>query len=566
MSEHDESEPGRLTFPDQPRLELDQLLAQLVERAQEVIGTEGRLRGLLRATQVITSDLALPALLRRIVDAGRQLIGARYAALGVIGSDGRLMEFVHDGMPPDVVARVGHLPEGKGLLGALIEDPRPIRLTRLQDDPRSIGFPAGHPQMESFLGVPIRVRGAVFGNLYLADRERGRFTAEDEQLALALAAAAGSAIDNARLYETARSQQAWLRASAAVARELLAPDSGSPLDLVANHTRELAAADLVTIIRPIGEDGTLQVDRAVGLEAETLVGAVVPADTTIAGAVFASGKPMAGSWPEERRRLATDPVVELDLGAVLAVPLTGAGRVSGVLAAARRSGRPAFTEDDLEMAAAFADQAAVAIELAQARAEQQRNALHDERDRIAAELHGEIVQRLYAAALSLQTTAGLARTPTVATRLRRSIADLDDIIHHVQDTVFRLDEPASTGQTPLRDEVLRILADATPLLGFAVATRFTGKLDAYPADAVVPFLDEALRVIARHASATAVVVEIRADPARLVAVVRCDGPAELARESARELAAMAERAHGRGGTLAVERVADQTRLSWSVPG
>ncbi|MFI5615116.1 GAF domain-containing protein [Amycolatopsis sp. NPDC051903] len=566
MSEHDESEPGRLTFPDQPRLELDQLLAQLVERAQEVIGTEGRLRGLLRATQVITSDLALPALLRRIVDAARELIGARYAALGVIGSDGRLMEFVHDGMPPDVVARVGHLPEGKGLLGALIEDPRTIRLTRLQDDPRSIGFPAGHPQMESFLGVPIRVRGAVFGNLYFTDRDRGRFTAEDEQLALALAAAAGSAIDNARLYETARSQQAWLRASAAVARELLAPDSDSPLDLVANHTRELAAADLVTIIRPFGEDGVLRVDRAVGLEADVLVGAVVPADTTIAGAVFASGKPMAGSWPEERQRLATEPIVELDLGAVLAVPLTGAGRVSGVLAAARRSGRPAFTEDDLEMAAAFADQAAVAIELAQARAEQQRNALHDERDRIAAELHGEIVQRLYAAALSLQTTAGLARTPTVATRLRRSIADLDDIIHHVQDTVFRLDEPASTEQTPLRDEVLRVLADATPLLGFAVATRFSGKLDAYPADAVVPFLEEALRVIAGHASATAVVVEIRADPARLVAVVRCDGPAELTRESANELAALAEQARGRGGTLAVERVAEQTRLSWSVPG
>ena len=197
------SAPPSLTFPDLPRLELDQLLAQLVERAHEVMATQGRLRGLLRASQMVTRDLALPAVLRRIVEAARELVGARYAALGVISPTGGLAEFVHSGMPPEAVERIGHLPEGKGLLGALIEDPRPIRLRRIADDERSTGFPPGHPPMDSFLGVPIRIRDEVFGNLYLAESTRGEFSAEDEELALALAATAAVAVENARLYESA---------------------------------------------------------------------------------------------------------------------------------------------------------------------------------------------------------------------------------------------------------------------------------------------------------------------------------------------------------------------------
>ena len=215
---------GALTFPDLPRLELDQLLGQVVERAQEVLGTQGRLRGLLRATQVITGDLALPVVLHRIAEAARELVGARYAALGVIGPDGDLVEFVHVGMPADVVAEIGPLPQGKGLLGVLIEDPQPIRLGRIGDDPRSSGFPPGHPPMASFLGVPIRIRDEVFGNLYLTDSTRGQFSAEDAELATALAATAAAAIDNARLYQAARSRGEWLQATAAITRQLLSPD------------------------------------------------------------------------------------------------------------------------------------------------------------------------------------------------------------------------------------------------------------------------------------------------------------------------------------------------------
>ena len=207
-----EPAPG-LTFPDQPRLELDQLLGQLIGRAHEVIGTQGRLRGLLRANQLIVGELDLPSVLRHVLEAARELVGARYAALGIIAPGGSLSEFLHVGMPEDMLQRIGHLPQGKGLLGALIEDPRPIRLRRIADDVRSSGFPAGHPPMDSFLGVPIEVRGNVFGNLYLAESDKGEFSPEDEELTRALAATAAVAIDNARLYDFARGRSKWLEAS-----------------------------------------------------------------------------------------------------------------------------------------------------------------------------------------------------------------------------------------------------------------------------------------------------------------------------------------------------------------
>jgi transcriptional regulator with GAF, ATPase, and Fis domain len=232
-----------LTFPDLPRLELDQLLGQLVERAHEVIATQGRLRGLLRANQMITGDLALPVLLRHIVDAARELVGARYAALGVNARTGGLAQFVHAGMSPETVEGIGRLPQGKGLLGALVEDPVPIRVRRIADDARSSGFPDHHPPMDSFLGVPIRVRGEVFGNLYLCERSSGQFSNEDEDLVTALAATAGIAIANARLYDVARVRQDWLSASTTITRRLLSTDPGNPLQPVVDPARDVADTD-----------------------------------------------------------------------------------------------------------------------------------------------------------------------------------------------------------------------------------------------------------------------------------------------------------------------------------
>jgi transcriptional regulator with GAF, ATPase, and Fis domain len=165
-------------FPTVGRLELDELLAQLVERAQDVMATQGRLRGLLRANRMVTTDLRLPTLLRQVVEAGCELLDARYGALGVVAPDRTLEEFVHVGMDPADVERIGHLPTGHGVLGVLIDDPRPRRVDDIARDPNAVGFPPGHPPMHTFLGVPITVRGEVFGNLYLTEKRDGRaFTA-----------------------------------------------------------------------------------------------------------------------------------------------------------------------------------------------------------------------------------------------------------------------------------------------------------------------------------------------------------------------------------------------------
>ena len=250
----DNSEPGSASGADpeqDPELSVERLMSELVDQASAILAAQHRLRRLLRANRSIVQGLSLPAVLRRIVHTAKDVAGAKYAALGVIGADGLLEQFLHVGMDEDTVRAIGELPKGRGVLGALIEDPKPIRLPRIADDPRSSGFPEGHPQMRSFLGVPIRSRAAVFGNLYLTDRtDGGPFSAEDAELVLALAATAGIAIENARLYEESRHRQEWLRASGEISHQLLDPKSGhsETLHRIAASVKRLASADVVTIV------------------------------------------------------------------------------------------------------------------------------------------------------------------------------------------------------------------------------------------------------------------------------------------------------------------------------
>ena len=207
-------EPGAESRPELlPHLQLDELLAELQGRLQAVLATRDRMRGLLQAVVAIGSGLDLESTLRRIVEAAVGLVDAAYGALGVIGDDGRLAEFIPIGLSQDEIGRIHHWPEGRGLLGLLIDDPRPLRLADIAAHQASSGFPDGHPPMHSFLGVPVRVRDEVFGNLYLTNkRDGGEFTEDDEAVLVALGAAAGVAVENARLYEAARRQQRWIQA------------------------------------------------------------------------------------------------------------------------------------------------------------------------------------------------------------------------------------------------------------------------------------------------------------------------------------------------------------------
>ncbi|GIF63384.1 histidine kinase [Asanoa ishikariensis] len=562
-----------LTFPDAPRLELDQLLGQLVDRAQEVMSTQGRLRGLLHANQLIIGDLALPAVLRRIVEAARELAGARYAALGVVSPTGGLAEFIHSGMPADAVEVIGHLPQGKGLLGALIDDPRPIRLEDIGDDPRSAGFPAGHPPMHSFLGVPIRVRDEVFGNLYLAESAAGAFTAEDEELVRALAATAAVAIDNARLYASAQLRGEWLQASAAITRQVLATEGSPilPLRRIAERTMEVAKADLVTVVLPNPDDeDELRIEVAVGLAAVPLTGTRVPARGTLSGEVFASGRPLRLANPGEGGASVSPTAEVVDIGPVLAVPLHGSARVHGVLWTARAPGRALFTADDVDMAASFANQAALAIELAEARAEQQRVAMLHERERIAADLHDHVIQRLFAAGLSLQGAAVQIGAGPDADRIVQVIDDLDTTISQIRTTIFQLQRQPGALAGGVRGRLLDVATQVAPALGFEAGVRFSGVIESQVpddlADDLEAVLREALTNVARHADARSAEVEFTVTADAVTLEIRDDGRGigETTRVSG--LGNLRVRAERRGGTLAVMAGRPSgTRLVWSVP-
>jgi signal transduction histidine kinase len=424
--------------------------------------------------------------------------------------------------------------------------------------------------MQSFLGVPIRVRDEVFGNLYFSESINGQFSAEDEELTKALAATAGVAIDNARLYETARTRQQWLQASAAITGQLLSAEAGRPLQLIAEHSREIAHADLVTVVLPGEEGHELRVEVAVGNGADSLPGLRVSLEGSLSGRVFITGEPLRVSCPNEQPGLTSVASGELDVGPVLVVPLLGSHRVQGVLTAARLRGQPAFTAEDLDMAAGFANQAALAVELAEARAEQQRAAMLDERERIAADLHDHVIQRLFAAGLSLQSVAAGLGSGRAANRILGLIQDLDDTIGQIRTTIFQLHRLPQATDRGVRARLLDVVTEVTPALGFAPGIRFAGLLeDAVPdevTDDLVAVLREALSNVARHARARSAEVDITANPDRLTLDVCDDGVGVTPTTRLSGLANLRQRAERHGGSLTLApRDGAGTWLSWSIP-
>jgi signal transduction histidine kinase len=559
---------GTGTPSDLPRLELDQLLGQLIDRAQDVIATQDRLRGLLRANRAIVGDLALPVVLQRIVEAARELAHARYAALGVIAPEGGgLEEFIHVGVDEQTVASIGHLPEGKGLLGALIEDPRPIRLANIADDRRSVGFPAHHPSMTSFLGVPIKVRNEVYGNLYLTERQGSEFTAEDEELVAALAATAATAIENARLFAESRRRQEWLQASTEVTRQLLSIDRRNPLGLIAERVRQLAEADVVTVVLP-GRDGTLAVDVAVGAAAEQLAGVSYPSEGTLSGLAITSGRPVMIGDAQQEDTYTVHLAEVLPIGPVMAIPFVGSRGSRGALVAGRLHGRRHFNDVELDMAMTFANHAAVALELADARADQQRIALLEDRDRIARDLHDHVIQRLFASGLTVQSVASSLRNDPRSSRLGQVIDDLDEMIRQIRTSIFELRGPLAPTKDTVRTQILDVVNDLVDALGFSPAVRFAGPVDTIIeddlADDLLAIVREALTNVARHAHANRAAVEVKATTDQLTVEIIDDGIGIGAVQRRSGLANMRERTECHRGELVINSD-NGTHLRCTIP-
>ncbi|MEU2111960.1 GAF domain-containing sensor histidine kinase [Streptomyces sp. NPDC019507] len=555
-------------------MRLDELLEELQARINAARGTRDRVHSLLEAVVSVGRELDLAQVLRRIVEAAALLVDAQYAALGVIGPDGRsLSQFLTVGLTEEEIARIGPLPAGHGILGELIRNPEPLRLTALGAHEASYGFPSDHPPMRTFLGVPIRVRDEVFGNLYLTDKHGGTdFDAEDESVISTLSVAAGVAIDNARLYEASQRQQRWLQANAEITHSLL---SGSPrlevLELIARRAREITEATLADVSVPVAGTDDLLVELAIGADDDTRRGLVVPVEGTLSGAAYQAGAPVTTAGLAEDDRYGAGPGRFDGLGPAVAVPLgTAAKDTRGVLLLARHQGEPVFTEAELEPLLAFAGQAALALELAERRSDAEQLALLEDRDRIARDLHDLAIQRLFATGMTLQSAARLVQHEGAAERVSRAVGDLDETIKIIRSTIFGLRAREEDTGPSLRARIARTVGEAAAALGFPPRLSMEGLLDTdvppQVADHVTAALTEMLSNAARHAHATRVEIALQATSDEVVLTVTDNGrgiPTDGRRSGLNNLE---ERARRVGGTVEIGRPDEGgSRLVWRAP-
>lgn len=571
--EDDTTSAPRQVLQTLSQVRLQQLLTEVRVGVETIVdANRGRMDALLAAVLGVATGLELDSTLRNIVNAATQLVGARYGALGVLDERGMLSQFVHAGIDAATAELIGPLPTGHGVLGVVIEEQSPLRLTDLSHHPASAGFPAHHPPMTTFLGVPVRAHGAIFGRLYLTEKLDGQpFDDDDEVVVNALAAAAGIAIDNARLYDELRRRQRWLDASNEVTVQLL--DGGDPVEalrLIANRAMELTEADYTLVAVPYLDPGApgvvteLTVAVCVGMGADTITGRRIPLAGTTTGAVYSD------QVPRNVGRLALDLATGLgiEFGPALALPLGTSGSIAGVLLAVRSAGAPLFDESQLQVVASFADQAALALQHADSQAARRRLEMVADRDRIARDLHDHVIQRLFAIGLSLQSTQRRSKSAEMTDRLNDHIDQLQDTIHDIRAAIFDLHmEDADT--LSLRTLVAEAVSELTAETPLRTTIRMSGPVGTLPtalveqAEAVVR---EAVSNAVRHARAQQVTVTVSVDDRELVVSVADDGigvPAVVARSGLHNLA---QRATVLGGCFRLEPGVDGgTELLWSVP-
>ncbi|NUO46392.1 MAG: GAF domain-containing sensor histidine kinase [Streptomyces sp.] len=556
-----------------PQLRLDELLEELQARLDAARGTRDRVHSLLEAVLSVGRELDLEQVLRSIVEAAAVLVDARYAALGVIGPDGKRLSAFHTvGVSEEQIARIGPFPEGHGILGELITHPEPLRLAKLSEHPASYGFPAHHPPMNTFLGVPIRVRDQVFGNLYLTEKRGGaQFDEEDESVLSTLAVAAGVAIDNARLYEDSRLRERWLRATAEITHSVMSgSERGEVLRVIAARAREITGAVLALVAVPVEGTGSLATELAIGEGADAYRGLLASVDEGLIGRAFSSGVPATVVDVARDAWIAAVPSGVAGLGPAVAVPIgTGEG-VRGVVLLVREAGHTVYAGQEIEPLQAFAAQAAVAMELADRRRDAAQIAVLQDRDRIARDLHDLAIQRLFATGMTLQSAGRFIDHSEASKRVARAVDDLDETIKIIRSTIFGLRSREDTPGSGLRARVVRAVGEAAPVLGFAPSVRMEGLLDTHVpkdvAEHAVAVLSEALTNIARHARATRADVVLETDGRDLRLTVSDDGVGIPAGGRRSGLRNMAERAEQLGGELESDSPSGGgTRLVWRVP-
>jgi signal transduction histidine kinase len=510
---------------------------------------------LLDAVVAISSDLDLHSVLERIVAAACQITDAQYGALGVIGNGGDgLVDFVTHGLAPEEHAAIGELPRGHGILGLLIDHPEPLRLKHLQEHPQSYGFPPNHPPMETFLGVPVRIRGTVFGNLYLTEKAGGEeFSDTDQMLVEALASAAGFVIENAQTFARSERRRQWLEASARVTDALAPPVhlEDAVRQIVAGARRVTSAAAVALLEHRDGGRHVTAVDGAAaalipGL-VEKLAHDLDEAETTKDLTVVHAGS-------------------RKGVGTTVLVPLRAHLAEAGVLVVSLDT-RAALDPDELNLLSAFADQASLALDRAQALSDREELLLVTDRDRIARDLHDLVIQRLFATGLQLQGAIRYVISPEVKERLETAVADLDVTIRDIRSTIFELQH---SHEQSLRADVRGVVKEYIPVLGFTPLVRTDGPVDtAVPrpvAEHLLAVLRETLSNVARHAEAQAAVVEVVVADQTLTMRVTDNGKGLPEERHESGLRNVRRRATEQGGS--VQMLPEEphgTRVEWTVP-
>lgn len=553
------------------QLRLRELLSEVQDRIEQIIDARDRMDGLVEAMLVVTAGLELDETLRTIVHTAIELVDAHYGALGVRGHDHQLTEFIYEGIDEAAREQIGPLPEGRGVLGLLIDQPKPIRLPVLANHPSSVGFPPNHPPMSTFLGVPVRIREEVFGNLYLTEKANGQpFTEDDEVLVQALAAAAGIAIENARLFEETKTRQAWIAATRDISTELLAgTEQGMVYQLIAEKMLSLAEAEHILVSVPEDPDvlpadvRELLVVESMGTGGSNLVGHSYGAVGTASGQAFFERTPLRFA------ALDTAGIGESlpNGGPALVLPLRAADTVSGVLVILRSCGGPPFTDDQLEMMTAFADQAALALQLADAQRQVRELDIMTDRDRIARDLHDHVIQRLFAVGLALQGTIPRSRVPEVQRRLTEAVDDLQDVVQDIRTAIFDLHGGTSV-TTRLRQRVNEAIAQLTGSSEIRTNVHMSGPLSVIEpdlADHAEAVVREAVSNALRHARAATVTVNLSVED-NLTIEVLDDGigiPDDITPSGLSNLRSRAREAGGDLTLAAPEQ--GGTRLVWWAP-
>ncbi|WP_330452868.1 MULTISPECIES: GAF domain-containing protein [unclassified Streptomyces] len=487
-----------------------------VTRSLRGLSTEltARVPRLLEAMRSVGTGLELHSTLDRICETAAELAHARYAAIGVVDEEGEgLSDFVTYGVPEPVAHEIGRRPDGhRGLLGALIHDPRPLRLADLTSDPRFDGFPPGHPLMRTFLGVPIRVQGEIFGNLYLAEKDGGgEFSDYDLHLVRVLATEAGIAIGNARLYEAARQRERWIDGSVAVTTALLSGgDADDALTVVAEQARRLAGAAAGIVLLP-AEGGGLEIVAVSADDPTDSLGLIVPAQSPVVGMLLGGEAVFVDDSATDTRMITrlADP-----FGPNMLLPLHSGGRVLGALATPRARGDRPFTETERTLAAQFASQAALALMMADAQRDRERLAVYEDRDRIARDLHDLVIQRLFATGMMLESAQRRSDVPEVQSGVGRAVDELDVTIQEIRTAIFALQQEPAEAPSGLRTRVLREINMAAVPLGFKPSHRFVGAVDSLVGELtgknLIAALREALSNAFRHAGAARIEVVVDA--------------------------------------------------------